>query len=30
MPRDILDIGTPPGELFADSQHERWMRLALD
>ena len=26
----MLDIGAPPEELFADSQHERWMRLALE
>lgn len=30
MPRDLLDIGIPPDELFADPQHERWMRLALE
>lgn len=26
----MLDIGVPAGELFAESQHERWMRLALE
>jgi tRNA(adenine34) deaminase len=25
-----LDIGVPDGEPFADRQHERWMRLALE
>jgi tRNA(adenine34) deaminase len=26
----MLNIGAPPGELFADSQHDRWMRLAIE
>ena len=26
----MLDIGAPPDELFASSQHDRWMRLALE
>ena len=26
----MLNIGAPPDELFADSQHERWMRLAIE
>jgi tRNA(adenine34) deaminase len=26
----MLDIGVPAEELFAESQHERWMRLALE